>query len=70
MVGIGIGWIPWWNREVLAHLDRRDRSLGRDRFGLGLNLEIEKRMRLLSAMVGGDELVKLWPWRFRRTAQF
>ena len=70
MVGVGIGWVPWWNGEALRHLDQRDRSLGRDRLRSGLNSKIEQRMRLLGAVVGGDELEKLQPWRFRRRAQF
>ena len=54
VVSIGVGWVQWWNREALPRLDQRDRSL--DRLGSGLNSEIEQRMRLLSAVVGGDEL--------------
>ena len=65
MVGVGIGWVQWWNGEALLHLDQ---SL--DRLGLSLNSEIEQRMRLLSVVVGGDELEKHWPLRFRRRAQF
>ena len=61
VVGVGVGWVQWWNGEALPRLDRRDQSL--DRLGSGLNSEIEQRMRLLSAVVGGDELEKHWPWR-------
>ena len=61
-IGIGVGWVQWWNGEALPRLDQRDRSL--DRLGSGLNSEIEQRMRLLSAVVGGDELEKLQPLRW------
>ena len=68
MVGVGVGWVQWWNREALPRLDRRDRSL--DRLGSSLNSKIKQRMRLLSAVVEGDELENLQPWRFKRRAQF
>ena len=57
-IGVGIGWVQWWNGEALSRLDQ---SL--NRIGSSLNSEIEQRMRLLSAVVGGDKLEKLPPWR-------
>ena len=57
-IGVGVGWVQWWNGEALSCLDQ---SL--NRIGSSLNSEIEQRMRLLSAVVGGDKLEKLRPWR-------